>query len=272
MNINYSILADAIDYYQRLGYKYLEMDWYVAEEALRKTLPKDRRIWKYDSGFLVGSGEQSFIEALMYTDRLEPDAKYCCCTPCFREEPEYDEYHLPCFMKVELIYTGVKAIEEKDLFLAGVYEDAKSFFQRYLKHVYEVGTDIGWDLCAKVDGKMIELGSYGVRTFKAGDRTIEFVYGTGCAEPRLSQCLPAPGYHMCPIPKEPWGSSRKLLEEVREYLDAIDQNTTIMAGVELSDLYGALLHEAKKLNLTLYDLYLMSQATSRAFENGRRTT
>jgi hypothetical protein len=49
-----------------------------------------------------------------------------------------------------------------------------------------------------------------------------------------------PGYHLRPIPKGVLGEPSKIREELDEYEEAIEQEVTIMALVELADLYGAM--------------------------------
>ncbi len=82
-----------------------------------------------------------------------------------------------------------------------------------------------------------------------------------------------PGYHVREIPKGVIGESSKILEEVLELQDAEDQNASIMALVELSDMVGAieLYLEHRHPTVTIEDLLIMSHITQRAFKNGRRT-
>lgn len=81
-----------------------------------------------------------------------------------------------------------------------------------------------------------------------------------------------PGYHIHPIPKGVLGESSKILEEILELQDAENQNCRIMALVELSDLYGAILKYLEKnfSDISMVDLAKMSDITQRAFINGRR--
>jgi phenylalanyl-tRNA synthetase alpha subunit len=124
-------------------------------------------------GYLVASGEQGFIE-LMIRENLV--GKYFTITPCFREE-KYDELHLPYFMKLELIDTEV---DNKKL--PAMINDAKRFFDNYLE-TKVIPTKDGYDIVSAKSN--IELGSYGIRAYKE----FLWVYGTGVAEPRLSQVL-----------------------------------------------------------------------------------
>lgn len=80
-----------------------------------------------------------------------------------------------------------------------------------------------------------------------------------------------PGYHLAPISKGTLGELSKVKEEIQELEDAIMQDSKILAGHELSDLYGALeAYASKTFNLTMDDLKKMSDITKRAFKNGHR--
>ncbi len=81
-----------------------------------------------------------------------------------------------------------------------------------------------------------------------------------------------PGYHLASIPKGTLGSPSKIVEEALELLDAYNQDSKIMAAVELSDLYGAIRRYMAREHpdLTFADLSIMSDITERAFRNGRR--
>jgi hypothetical protein len=78
-------------------------------------------------------------------------------------------------------------------------------------------------------------------------------------------------YHKTKIEKGILGTPEKIIEEVLEYKDSIDQNCTIMAQIELSDIYGALESLAEKHNLTMNDLKIMSDITKSAFKDGSRS-
>lgn len=77
-------------------------------------------------------------------------------------------------------------------------------------------------------------------------------------------------YHLRKIEKRKVGTIEKILEEVEEYQDAMEQGCSIMALVELSDIYGALQLVAEKHNVTMDDLKSMATVTRRAFEDGSR--
>jgi hypothetical protein len=171
--IDYDKIAAAIFWYKALGYKYIEAPWLVSNDSMMVTAPPDRRLFSTFAGNLVASGEQSFIEI---RKSLKP-GHYLCATPCFRDEPILDEWHLQSFFKVELIEVEPILVEESINSMIG---DAAAFFSRWV-NAERKRTNIGYDL--EYNG--IELGSYGYREHE----DFKWVYGTGCAEPRLSQVV-----------------------------------------------------------------------------------
>ena len=48
------------------------------------------------------------------------------------------------------------------------------------------------------------------------------------------------GYHLADIAKQPAGSAGKIREELEEFEDALEQECSLMALQELSDLIGAI--------------------------------
>lgn len=78
------------------------------------------------------------------------------------------------------------------------------------------------------------------------------------------------GYHFREIPRGTYGETSKIREELEELEDALEQDNTILALVELSDLYGALEGVALNLGVTMQKVQLMSEATKRAFKDGSR--
>lgn len=181
--IDWRKLNDAIEYYTDHGYRFISVPWIVPRDTTDITKPLERRPVSTFMGDLVGSGEQGFIQ-LMKEGKL-PRGKYCCLTPCFRDEEVYDEIHLPYFMKVELINTGKypfsawHAVED-------MADDALEFLNQgvYCKRIeLEDRTCVeGKSIDIVTSTKSIELGSYGHRKFD----DLEWVYGTGIAEPRYS--------------------------------------------------------------------------------------
>ena len=80
------------------------------------------------------------------------------------------------------------------------------------------------------------------------------------------------GYHKAVIKKGIVGELSKIREELDEVQDAMDQNASIMALVELSDVYGALeCYLVRNFRgFTMNDLKIMSDLTKSAFRDGER--
>lgn len=175
IKIDYQLIADSISYYKSLGYKYVDVDWCASDKAISLTKPDQCSLVSIKDNFLVASAEQSLLDMIL-NNKLTPD-KYVACSPCFRIN-EFDETHFPYFLKVELMYylgqnNNSKLVDQ-------CIKEAKGFFNRYLSvniKEYKDTTDIEF--------KDIELGSYGIRHRKDIGY---WVFGTGCAEPRLSYC------------------------------------------------------------------------------------
>jgi hypothetical protein len=200
---------DAVKYYQRFGYTYLDVPWAVSKEAVDITRPKESTgelpHYTVDAGtkvqrhggwysnateiYPVASAEQSFLQLQLTNVRSSLDSRdsggYVTLTPCFRNEPILDDLHQPYFMKVELIdWTGVSSNDVHDMI-----QLAYEFFSEYLPVdvVENKEKDAGayaFDIVSR-RGR-IEVGSYGVRQ----NETVGlWLYGTGCAEPRLSYAI-----------------------------------------------------------------------------------
>lgn len=175
--IDYKILNDSITYYANKGFKRIEAPWTVSEKVDDITKPADRIHFqlKHNDKCLVASGEQSFLY-LLIKDFI-PAGKYQTITPCFRYEP-FDPYHTKYFMKNELIITD----EVNKRQLTRIIEEACEFYQPYFKESLSViKTDDGFDI--EIGGH--ELGSYGIRKHEY----LNWIYGTGCAEPRMSNLI-----------------------------------------------------------------------------------
>ena len=80
------------------------------------------------------------------------------------------------------------------------------------------------------------------------------------------------GYHKKYIEKGVLGTPSKILEETMEFIDATEQKCSIMALLELSDLYGAISLYLQKNHpsVSMGDLERMSYITARAFKSGER--
>lgn len=175
--IDYQKIADSIKHYEKCGFNHIETPWTVSAAIDDITKPADRihMQLKHNDKCLVGSGEQSFL--YLYAKDYLPKGRYQTITPCWRYEA-YDGMHAKCFMKNELIITD-KVNRET---LQEIIDAAVGFFSQYLE-VEVVETEIGYDIVSKKGG--FELGSYGIRRCDY----LEWVYGTGIAEPRLSRVI-----------------------------------------------------------------------------------
>jgi hypothetical protein len=173
MVIDYQKIADAITYYKKLNYQYIEVPWFVSKNSIDITKPPSAKYFNTFAGQLVGSGEQSFLEIR----RTLKKGFYQCVTPCFRDEDITDKYRRTYFLKLELIEIGSL---DKDKSVDSMLQQANKFFEKY-HPTNEIQTDIGFDLMIN----NIEVGSYGYREYNG----FLWIYGTGIAEPRLSQAI-----------------------------------------------------------------------------------
>lgn len=175
--INYQNLADSILFYEKQGYKRIEAPWLIPPCIDNITKPEDKKHYmlKHNDKCLVASGEQSFL--YLYLKENLPFGKFQTITPCFRDE-RYDLFHEKYFMKNELINT-----ENISKFsLENMIESAMNFYRTIVpdrNKLNVVETDIGFD----IEYNNVELGSYGIRECEF----LKWIYGTGCAEPRLSK-------------------------------------------------------------------------------------
>ena len=203
MMIDYKNLANSAEFYRQKGYTPIEVPWTVSEYVDDITKPIDRIHYRleHNSKCLIASGEQGFL--YLYLKDYLPLGKFQTITPCFRDEP-YDLFHEKCFMKNELIITD--NVNEENL--QKIIADAREFFcgtigcpldnvkiveqhdktehfsfdLDFVQHIYEPIEPS--DDAYTYDTREIELGSYGIRKTEF----LTWIYGTGCAEPRLSKC------------------------------------------------------------------------------------
>ena len=174
--IDYKLIDDSIKYYETEGFKRIESPWTVSEYVDNLTKPKDRISFqlKHNNKCLVASGEQSFL--YLYLKEFLPLGQFQTTTPCFRFE-SFDNLHTKYFIKTELIKTDV--VNDEELFK--LTRTAYEFYRRYIPDVDIVKTSIGFD----INYHQYELGSYGIREVNF----LKWIYGTGCAEPRLSNLI-----------------------------------------------------------------------------------
>lgn len=175
--INYEILHKSSLYYEKTGFSRIEAPWTVSEQIDNLTKPPARVSYKliHNGKCLVASGEQSFL--YLGLKGFLPKGRYHTITPCFRDE-YFDLLHTKYFIKNELIDTENVTSSS----LTRMVEIALKFYQPFFtKELSVVKTEIGFDI--EIEGK--ELGSYGIRSCEFMD----WVYGTGCAEPRTSNMI-----------------------------------------------------------------------------------
>lgn len=174
--INYKLISDSIDFYEAEGFHRVETPWTVSEYIDNLTKPQGVQGFqlKHNDKCLVASGEQSFL--YQYLKGFLPKGRFQTVTPCFRYE-NFDGMHTKYFMKNELIVTDNVTHET----LQEVMQIALRFYQQYIPSAKIVGYGNYYDI--EIWGK--ELGSYGIREFEF----IKYIYGTGCAEPRLSKLI-----------------------------------------------------------------------------------
>jgi len=107
--------------------------------------------------------------------------RYCTLTPCFRNEPEFNNLYRPYFMKVELFAPSTVPYSK-------LMFDAQDFMAGEGLSSLVVPINItSSDLYARG----VELGSYGHRSMHLKTK-ISWSYGTGLAEPRFSEVLKLP--------------------------------------------------------------------------------
>ncbi len=179
--MNYSNIALAVEYYKDRGYVYVQdAPWSVEGPAYYATKPKEATDIRGgpENNFLVASGEQSFLQMMLDGQPLK---RAICVTPCWRIE-KYNDWHKPYFMKAELI----NAHDVDEGHLVHMVHEAAAFFEQFFPvRVLKLGKT--YDIVEK--GTRAELGSYGIRSVKIEGVKYRWIYGTGCAEPRLSTAI-----------------------------------------------------------------------------------
>lgn len=183
--IDYKILFESLDYYIQNGYQRIEVPWTVTEAVDSITRPDGVEPYTISNKNknLIASGEQGFL--YLYLKGYLSSGKYITMTPCFRND-SYDLTHSKTFMKSELIIVepDMKCI---DVLIDDMIGEAIQFFSKYFKKsdLKIVKIDDSFDIEVEINGNSYELGSYGFRKYKH----MRWIYGTACAEPRLSRLL-----------------------------------------------------------------------------------
>jgi hypothetical protein len=176
--INYLNIHESVEHYAKLGYQRVETPWMVSSAVSSMTKPPHGTDFDQGAKVLVASGEQSFL--YQYAKGALPPGTFQTVTPCFRRE-EYDATHQKYFLKNELINTA----DVDELTMWNMVEHARAFFNAWLPSSLVSVVNTGYQACdivCTLNGTDYELGSYGIRE----NEMLQWVYGTGCAEPRLS--------------------------------------------------------------------------------------
>lgn len=178
-NISTKILYEALQYYSKLGYQMIDVPLVVDLDVSAHTKPDGVPELYHDGGKVyVASAEQSYIQ--LHKEGKLPNGMYMAVTPCYRHERYVSNTHYLMFMKLELIVVGGVTFANCDDIIDTVCDDARGFF---LKQGHDVNR---WDNNSEIDlttSNGVELGSYGYRKMLDGTG---YVYGTGCAFPRVS--------------------------------------------------------------------------------------
>jgi hypothetical protein len=170
---NWARLARALDFYRSKGFVELDMPWHASRAVSAMTCPEPDRMYAFHDDVLVGSAEQSFMQA--QRDGLLSAGRFVTLTPCFRNEPRITATHQRYFMKVELYEAGAPKGDVAMEFAALAREFMRGETDA---HVDVIETDIGYDL----EIGRVEVGSYSSRNIGG----MQWTCGTGLAEPRFS--------------------------------------------------------------------------------------
>ena len=179
MLISAKILYEALQYYFNLGYQMIDVPMVVDLDVSAHTKPNGVPELYHDAGKVyVASAEQSYLQ--LHKEGKLPNGMYMAVTPCYRHERYVSNTHYLMFMKLELIVVGVTR-EHMDDVIDTLCDDARGFFIKQGHDVNRWNTNSSEiDLITSDD---VELGSYGYRQMLDGTG---YVYGTGCAFPRVS--------------------------------------------------------------------------------------
>jgi len=207
--IDYKIVVEAISFYEKHGYKYIDVPWSVSKEAMLITCPKlftEKDVLECNPSMFVTSGEQSFLEMIL-DDKLH-EGKYCCAVPCFPSSVNSkDGLYFLDYFKVELISyyeLGQHSFDLRRLFFVEEMANlCRSFMQNYrneniqlVKNIdnelyHNSGTEYSCDL--EISEKNFKLGSYSLKYSNQQKRCSNqnnqigyWVYGPGVVLPRIT--------------------------------------------------------------------------------------
>lgn len=177
--IDYKNIQLSIENYELYNFSRIESPWTVTPYISGLTKPADKIDYKleHNKKVLVASGEQSFL--YLYLKGFLPKGTYQTVTPCYRDEI-FDLTHTKYFLKNELIDT----LHVNEDSLMAMINMCCMFFKKNLKYPGEVKVIKTGDSSYDIEYKGVEIGSYGIRSCEF----LEWIYGTGLAEPRFSTC------------------------------------------------------------------------------------
>jgi hypothetical protein len=175
-------LQQALNYWQALGYRFVNLPWLASMSILDYTRPPQAKgddIYTPHGGF-VASGEQSFLDLWVH-GRLSADVPCIGWTPCVRQEAVFDDTHHFYFLKAEL-FVPCCTLEPRKVLSDMLFEA-----HRYFDALAPGAVIRPIDFAQKdIEIANVEVGSYGIRMLPTGE---PYVYGTALAEPRLSYAL-----------------------------------------------------------------------------------
>lgn len=169
------LLLKALSSYEKLGYEVHDVPLIIDKDVCDFTKPIGAKNFEHHDKDYIASAEQSFLQLIK--DKEIKNGKYQALTPCIRNEPVLDGLHYLIFHKLELIEIGSTD------FMRIVIEAQQVMLSLGVETHLEK-TDLGVDI---MDHNEVELGSYGTRCYLG----VNYIYGTGIAEPRFSMSLKA---------------------------------------------------------------------------------
>lgn len=187
--VNYALIHYSNTFYVENGFQRIESPWTVTHAIANITKPPESSFWTIaeKNKVLVASGEQGFL--YLNEKGFLPKGKFQTTTPCFRDDT-FDDTHTKYFIKTELIQTNfvteanlLKMVEIAEKFFHNVaFTHRESVISGTLAEIERVSMKDG-SIDIMMNG--VEVGSYGIRQH----HNFSWIYGTGCAEPRLSKAL-----------------------------------------------------------------------------------
>lgn len=187
-NIEWRLLSQALEQYRRIGYVQVETPWVIPTPYMDSTKPHYHNTFEMTQGHfkdqpneLVGSAEQGFVY-LKARGLLPYGNQFMSVSPCFRVE-DFDETHLPWFMKLELFIDDTNPVK-LEMMIEDCVEMFKMLNERDCCPFEKIEVvKIGDTYDIEMNG--VEIGSYGIR--RHFDRAEDYIYGTGIALPRFTQ-------------------------------------------------------------------------------------